>query len=157
MYLFHYFITQFFKKFSFQCVKNFFYYYIYLVFSHAFQVPFFSPCSFYLFFICFTEWRYVNLACFIILLWSDGNISSPLRYSYLSILSASNADIFATSLLIVLWWWWWILLWYGLPTKGVQPYFQTRPLSEILTIANLWHAASMTSTSAEPELNEVVQ
>ena len=33
-------------------------------------------------------------------------------------------------------------LWYGLPTKGILPYFQPGPLSEILTIANLRHAAS---------------
>ena len=33
------------------------------------------------------------------------------------------------------WRWWTVLfLWYGWPTKGVQPYFQS--LSEILTIAN---------------------
>ena len=36
---------------------------------------------------------------FIILLWSDGNISSLVRSSYLSILPDNNADIFAASLL----------------------------------------------------------
>ena len=49
---------------------------------------------------------------------------------------------------------WWIdelFLWYGWPTKGVKPYFQPGPLSEILTIANLRHAASRTWTCAEPE------
>ena len=35
-----------------------------------------------------------------------------------------------------------LFFWYGLPTKGIYPYFQPRPLSEILTIANLRHAAS---------------
>ena len=35
-----------------------------------------------------------------------------------------------------------LFLWYGWPTKGVQPYFQPGPLSEILAITNLWHAAS---------------
>ena len=35
-----------------------------------------------------------------------------------------------------------LFLWYGLPTKGVQPYFQPAPLPEILTIANLRQAAS---------------
>ena len=39
---------------------------------------------------------------------------------------------------------WWIddelFLWYGWPTKGVWPYFQPGPLSEIFTIANLRHA-----------------
>ena len=34
-----------------------------------------------------------------------------------------------------------LFLWYGWPTKGVWPYFQSRPLSEILTIANLRNAA----------------
>ena len=32
-------------------------------------------------------------------LWLKGNISSPLRYSYFSILPVDNADIFAASLL----------------------------------------------------------
>ena len=44
-----------------------------------------------------------------------------------------------------------LFLWYGWPTKGVKPYFQPGPLSEILTIANLWQAASRTWTCAEPE------
>ena len=44
-----------------------------------------------------------------------------------------------------------LFLWYGWPTKGVKPYFQPGPLSEILTIANLRHAASRIWTSAEPE------
>ena len=35
----------------------------------------------------------------------------------------------------------------GWPTKRVKPYFQTRPLSEILTIANLQHALA----GLEPE------
>ena len=35
----------------------------------------------------------VNLACFITLLWSWDCISSPVRYSYLSILPDNNADI----------------------------------------------------------------
>ena len=42
-------------------------------------------------------------------------------------------------------------LWYGWPTKCVWPYFQPGPLSEILTIANLRHAASRVWTCAEPE------
>ena len=42
-------------------------------------------------------------------------------------------------------------LWYGWPTKGVSPYFQPGPLSEILTIANLQHAASRVWTCTEPE------
>ena len=40
--------------------------------------------------------EYVNLACSIILLWSD-SISSAVSYSYLSILRGDNADIFAAS------------------------------------------------------------
>ena len=43
---------------------------------------------------------YVNLACSISLLWWDGNISSPVRYSCLSALSDDNPDVFAASLLI---------------------------------------------------------
>ena len=44
-----------------------------------------------------------------------------------------------------------LFLWYGSPTKGIQPYFQPEPLSEILTIANLRHVASRVCTCAEPE------
>ena len=42
-------------------------------------------------------------------------------------------------------------LWYGWPTKGVSPYFQPGPLSEILTSLNLRHAASRVWACAEPE------
>ena len=35
-----------------------------------------------------------------------------------------------------------LFLWYGRLIKGDYPYFQPRPLSEILTIANLRRAAS---------------
>ena len=55
-------------------------------------------------FVCFSEdfpnRDYVNLACSIIFLWLEGNISSPGRYSYLSVFPDDNADIFAASLLI---------------------------------------------------------
>ena len=34
-------------------------------------------------------------------------------------------------------------MWYCWPTKSVKLNFQPGPLSEILTIANLWHAASL--------------
>ena len=44
-----------------------------------------------------------------------------------------------------------LFLWYGWPTKGILPYFQPGPLSEILTIVNLRHAASRVWTCAEPE------
>ena len=56
-------------------------------------------------FICFSNalpsGKYGNLACSIIQLWSDGNISLPVRCSYLSILPDDNAYIFAASLLIL--------------------------------------------------------
>ena len=35
-----------------------------------------------------------------------------------------------------------LFLWYGWPTKSVYTYFQLGPLTEILTISNLQHAAS---------------
>ena len=41
-------------------------------------------------------------------------------------------------------------LWYGWPTKSIQPYFQPGPLSEIFTITILRHAGSRIWTSAEP-------
>ena len=44
-----------------------------------------------------------------------------------------------------------LFLWYGWSTKGVQPYFQPGPLSEIFIIVNLWHAVSRIWTCAEPE------
>ena len=64
--------------------------------------------------ICFTPWSSIVFICFsnamprgenvkfarsIILLWSDGNISLPVRYFYLSILHDDKANIFAASLL----------------------------------------------------------
>ena len=66
-------------------------------------------------FICFwnalPSEEYVKLTCSIILLWSDGNISSPVRYSYLLILPDDNADILTASLFIlycsflsIIWW-----------------------------------------------------
>ena len=55
-------------------------------------------------FICFSNalsrGEYEDFACSIILIWSDGNLSSPVRYSYLSILPDNNTNIFAASLLI---------------------------------------------------------
>ena len=39
--------------------------------------------------------------CSIILLWSDGNIFSPVKHSYSSISSDDNANIFAASLLTI--------------------------------------------------------
>ena len=56
-------------------------------------------------FVCcskgFTKGEYAILACSIILLWSDGKISLPVRYSYLSFFPDDNAHIFASSLLIL--------------------------------------------------------
>ena len=45
--------------------------------------------------------EYVNLVCSVILPWWDGNIFSPVKYSYLSILPENNADVFAASLLML--------------------------------------------------------
>ena len=44
--------------------------------------------------------EYRNLACFVICPWLEGNISSPVRLSYLSFFPDYSADIFAASLLI---------------------------------------------------------
>ena len=49
----------------------------------------------------FPKGEYENLACSVIYLLLEGNISSPVRYSYLSIFPEDNADIFAASLLIL--------------------------------------------------------
>ena len=43
----------------------------------------------------------MHLACSIIWIWLEGNISSPVEYSYLPILPDENAYIFAASLLIL--------------------------------------------------------
>ena len=55
-------------------------------------------------FICFLKAfplkEKVNLACSILCFWSDGNISSPVRYSHLWILPDDQADILAATLLI---------------------------------------------------------
>ena len=48
----------------------------------------------------FLKRRYAKLACSFVYLWLKGNISSPVRYSYLSIFPDDNADMFAASLLI---------------------------------------------------------
>ena len=48
----------------------------------------------------FPDEEYVNIACSIICFLLEGNISSPVRYTYLSILPDDKADIFAASLLI---------------------------------------------------------
>ena len=39
----------------------------------------------------FPKGEYANFACSIICLWLEGNISSPVRYSYLSIFPGDNA------------------------------------------------------------------
>ena len=60
---------------------------------------FFPWCS--IVFICcskdFPRGEYLNVACYISLLWSRGSISSPARYSYLSLLPD---DIYAPFLLM---------------------------------------------------------
>ena len=47
----------------------------------------------------------------------------------------------------------------GWPTKGVKPYLQSRTMSQILTIANLWHATSRIRACAKFQalLKEVAQ
>ena len=70
------------------------------------QLVFFSSCSsfvFACFLNAFPRWEYVNLACFIIWLWLEGYVSSPVGYWYLSILSNENADAFTVSLLMSYW------------------------------------------------------
>ena len=61
-----------------------------------------STCFSVCFFKAFSKEEYVNLACSIICLRLEGNISPSVRYSYLSVLSDYNVDIFAASLLIIL-------------------------------------------------------
>ena len=66
----------------------------------------FSPWS-SIVFICFSNalprGEYVNLAYSVIVIWSDGNISSPVRYFiiFYSILADDNADIFVGSVLLL--------------------------------------------------------
>ena len=48
----------------------------------------------------FSEGQYVNWAFSIILLWSEVNISSPVRYPYISSLPDDNVNIFGAFLLI---------------------------------------------------------
>ena len=43
-----------------------------------------------------------------------------------------------------------LFLWYGWP-KGIYPYFQPRPLSEILTTTNFRHVMSRIWIGTEPE------
>ena len=78
------------------------------VFFSSFQASKASTCFIpwsSIVFTCFsnalTRGEYVNLACSIILIWSGLNITSPVRYSYLSIFPDDNADISAASLLIL--------------------------------------------------------
>ena len=59
-----------------------------------------STCFFVCFSKAFLKGEYINMACSIIWLRLEGNISSLLGYSYLSIFPDKNADFFAASLLI---------------------------------------------------------
>ena len=56
-------------------------------------------------YVCFSKafpkGAYENLASFIMCIWLEGNISSLVRYSYLSAFLDDNADTFAASLLIL--------------------------------------------------------
>ena len=58
--------------------------------------PWYSIAFLY-YFKAFSKGKHVNLVCFIILLSSEGSISSPERYSYLSILTDNKADVLAAS------------------------------------------------------------
>ena len=84
-----------------------YYLFYYIIFPYGFKA--FKTWS------CFISWssivsicfsnslasgKYLNLACFLILLWSDANISSRVRYSCLLTLLYDNADSFAVSQLI---------------------------------------------------------
>ena len=62
---------------------------------------FIAPICFSVYFLkAFPKGEYANLACSIICLWLEVNISSLVRYSYLSIFRDHHADIFDVSLLI---------------------------------------------------------
>ena len=62
---------------------------------------FIAPTCFSVYFLkAFPKGEYANLACSIICLWLEVNISSLVRYSYLSIFRDHHADIFDVSLLI---------------------------------------------------------
>ena len=62
---------------------------------------FIAPICFSVYFLkAFPKGEYANLACSIICLWLEVNISSLVRYSYLSIFRDHHADIFDVSLLV---------------------------------------------------------
>ena len=68
------------------------------------KAPAFSPLIFKclcLFFETFPRGEYVSLTCSTNWLWLRGNISLPVRYSHLLILSDGASDIFSVSLLIL--------------------------------------------------------
>ena len=89
------------------CWKS--YVYLFVFYIKAFKTSkastCFFPCS-SIVFVCFSKTfskrGYANLACSITFLWSRGIISSPVRYSYLSVFPDYNADIFAASLLALI-------------------------------------------------------
>ena len=49
----------------------------------------------------FRKGEYANLACSFICFWIESKISSPIRYSYLSIFPDDNVDIFSAFPLIL--------------------------------------------------------
>ena len=62
---------------------------------------FIAPTCFSVYFLkAFPKGEYANLGCSIVSLLLEGNISSPVRYSYLSIFPGDNPDIFAASRII---------------------------------------------------------
>ena len=60
-----------------------------------------STCFSVSFSKAFLKGEFANLDCSIICLWLKGNISTPVRYSYLSIFPGDKPDIFAASVLIL--------------------------------------------------------
>ena len=86
--------------------KNVFFDYVlkclYLFFSLIFICfcLFFPWSSIVFLYNAFSKGEYVDLACSATLLWSNGNISAPVGYSYLLIFPDCNADTFTASLLI---------------------------------------------------------
>ena len=83
---------------SFSCSSIVFFVVVVVVLFFCFS-PWYSIAS-ACFWKFFPEGEYVNLACSITLLWSEGSISSPLRYSDLSTFLDGNVDFFAAYLLI---------------------------------------------------------
>ena len=89
----------------------------------------------------------MGLLCFHKFTWNQEIFSSKHNYCILEMMLHQNMHIFFykddddEELLLQNDW----------PTKGVKSYFQPGPLSEILTIVNLWHAVNKIWTCTEAE------